>query len=272
MIIFYNKKTGRIYGTVNGRVHTKEELNTSVEPKDVPKNEIGKKVFSLEETKEIEVQKFHMLDKKVVVGIKGEFKGLEDRPKEVPAQPDAVETIIIDLTKSLDEILAEFSETTRRWIKNAEAQNMTFREIGFKERDIVLNVLEEIEDLKDIRLAKHLLMIRVPFLDGFRRMYVVEDSQKSPLAVALITCLLNVGFVYTLGGVTQKGRDTHAGDFLIWNLIKDAKDLGYTTFDLGGIYADWADDVKKKVNDFKMRWGGKKVPLDISKRTNTRNY
>ena len=134
---------------------------------------------------------------------------------------------------------------------------MTFRELGFNERAISLNVIEEVEDFKDIRMAKHLFQIRSAFLDGLRKIYIVEDKDKNPLATALVTCFRTKEFIYTLGGVTIKGRDTHAGDYLVWELIKDAKDLGYKTFDLGGIFADWASDEEKKVNKFKKRWGGK---------------
>jgi len=263
MIVFYNNKTGRIYGTVAGRVHTQEELKTSVNPSGVDEKDISKKVFSLEETKKIEKEGFKVIQKKVLLK-DGKFNGFGEVDKIEAKKPDAVDTILIDLTKSLNEIETDFSETTRRWIKNAI--DMTFREIGFNERLIVYDVLEELEDIKDIKLAKYILQIRAPFLDGLRRMYVVEDKDKKPLAVALITCFRNGGFIYSLGGVTKKGRETHAGDFLVWNLIKDAKDLKYTSFDFGGIYADWADEAKKKVNEFKTRWGGKKVLLSIAKR------
>jgi hypothetical protein len=270
MIVYYNKTSGKIYGAVLGRVHSQEELDTfHVQPKDVPKEEINRAIFDIEATKEFEKQaeegQFKILDKKVVVDAEGKFLDLADKDTEPETKPDAVETIIIDLTKTEDEIYADFSETTRRLIRNVEKQNYTFREIGFEERDIVYNVLEEIEDLKDIRLAKHILTVRASFLDGVRRMYVVENEQKEPLAVALITIKVD-SFVYTLGGVTVKGRDTHAGYLLVWGLIRDAKSLGFKTFDLGGIYADWADDDKKKVNQFKQRWGGKVAPLDVSSR------
>lgn len=247
-----------------GRIHTKEELNASVSPSGVPKEEIAKMIFDLEQTKKYE--NLDVMNKKIVVDKDGnfiEFAGADNIEKET--RPDSVETIIIDLTKTLIEIEADFSKTTRNLIRRAEKENFIFREIGFNERQLVYDVLEELEDLKDIKLVKSILQIRAPFLDGIRRMYVVENKEKRPLAVALVTIQVD-NFVYTLGGVTQEGRDTCAGYFLIWNLIKDAKELGYKTFDLGGIYADWADDEKKKVNSFKMKWGGRMVPLDISSR------
>ena len=261
MILFFNNKSGKIYGFVGGRIHIKEELNSSVQPQGVPQEEISKKIFSIEETKKIEKSNFKILNKKVLLK-NNKFNGFTDDDKIKTSKPDAIETILIDLTKPLKEIKAEFSETTRRWIK--KAINMTFREIGFNERNIVFNVLEELEDLKDISLAKQILQVRAPFLDGLRRMYVVENMQKIPLAVALITCFKNNKFIYTLGGVTKNGRNTHAGDYLIFSLIKDAKELGYKIFDLGGIYADWADDKKKQVNNFKQRWGGKKNNIYIA--------
>lgn len=254
MIVYFDNKSGKIYGVTMGRVHTKEELKTSVLPSGIDKKDISKKVFTLEETKEIEKEKFKVIQKEVVLK-NGKFDSFTDASKIESKKPDSVETIFIDLNKSINEINSDLSKTTRNYIK--QAKGMTFREIGFNERSVVLSVIEEIEDMKDIKLAKYILQIRAPFLDGLRRMYVVENESKEPLAVALITCF-NGKFIYSLGGVTSKGRGTHAGDFLIWELIKDAKDLGYKFFDLGGIYADWADDKKKKVNIFKERWGGKR--------------
>jgi len=257
MITFYNNKSGKIYGVTNGRVHTEEELKASVLPNGVDKRDISKKVFSIEETKEIEKAGFRVIQKRVNLK-NGKFNGFIDAEKVESKKPDSVETILIDLNKPISEIRAGLSKTTRNYIN--QAKNMTFREIGFNDRKIIYDVIGEVENVKDIRIAKYILRIRAPFLDGLRRMYVVEDKEKRPLAVALITIRAN-RFVYTLGGVTLNGRDTHAGDFLIWELIKDAKDLGYSVFDLGGIYADWASDKKKKVNIFKERWGGKREKM-----------
>jgi len=264
MIIFYHKDTGRIYGSILGRVHSEYELKTPtlIKPMGVDPKKIKKKIFSIKETIKFEKLtsqgQFKIMDKKVIVDKSGKYNGLAEADKIIEIKPEVVETIIIDLARSLKEISVDFSKTTKQGIK--KAKHLTFREIGFKERDVVYKVLEEIEDLKDIKIAKHILRTRAPFLDGLRRIYVVENKGKESLAVALITVKVD-NFVYTLGGVTKKGRNTHAGEFLVYNLIKDAKELGYKKFDLGGIYADWADETKKKVNEFKRRWGGERTLL-----------
>lgn len=46
MIIFYNKNTGEIYGTIDGRVHTEEQLRATIRPSQVPESQIAKYVVS----------------------------------------------------------------------------------------------------------------------------------------------------------------------------------------------------------------------------------
>ena len=67
MIIFYNKKTGRIIGTVEGRVHDENVLKTSwIQPEDVLKEDIGKYVvpfIKVTEEVEIPVKELRVIDK-----------------------------------------------------------------------------------------------------------------------------------------------------------------------------------------------------------------
>ena len=42
MIIFYNKKTNEIIGTIEGRVHPEEHFNVFIQPGNVPKEDIGR--------------------------------------------------------------------------------------------------------------------------------------------------------------------------------------------------------------------------------------
>lgn len=44
MIIFYNKKTGAIIGTVDGRIHDKD-ADITIRPQGVPKEDIGKEII-----------------------------------------------------------------------------------------------------------------------------------------------------------------------------------------------------------------------------------
>lgn len=257
MIIFYNKKTGKIHGVTGGRVHTKEELNSSIKPSGVSEEDIGKIVYGIEQTKKIEKMLKPLLHHKFVIE-NDKIKGIEEAEQEESQKPNSVDTILIDLTKSEDDIFNSFSKTTRQQIKKAENSKLTFREIGFNERELALQVLTTLEEQKDIRLAKHFLNIRSAFLDGLRRAYIVENDGE-PVSAAIITSF-GGRFVYSLAGTTEQGKKLHASDFMVWNLIKDAKYLGvFYIFDLGGVYEDWVEEKKLKVNEFKKRWGGRRV-------------
>lgn len=266
MIIYFNNKTGKIYGAILGRVHNEFEKKPNlIRPKGVKYADMSRKILNLKDSiaveEYLEGNQLKILDCEVVLDKDPDYLFIRRKTQEVePQKPDAVDTLIVDLTKSEEEIIAGYSETTRRWLKKASEVYMTFREIGFEELQKVRDVLEELEDIKDIKLAKHILGVRSAFLDGMRRAYIVEDEKGKPIAAAVITATRNT-FKYTLGGVAASGRELHAGDFLMHNLILDAKSLGYKEFDLGGIYADWADDEKKEVNNFKKRWGGKTAKL-----------
>jgi len=48
MIIFYNKKTHEIIGTIEGRVHPEEHLKVFIQPGNVPKEDIGRYIVPFE--------------------------------------------------------------------------------------------------------------------------------------------------------------------------------------------------------------------------------
>jgi len=265
MIIYYDNKNGKIYGAILGRVHNEFELRPNlIEPRGVNPKDISREVLSVKKTIELEEylegNETKVLQCEVVLDKDPDHLFIKKKKPEPNRKPDSVDTITIDLKKDLEDIKIGYSSTTKRWLGASEKENLVFREVPFSEINVVRGVIEELEDMKDIKLAKHLLTVRAAFLDGLRRAYVVENNKKEPLAVAVITTVGN-RFIYTLGGVTAEGRGVHAGDFLVHRLIKDAKELGFEIYDVGGIYAEWASDEKKKVNKFKERWGGKVSPL-----------
>jgi hypothetical protein len=258
MIIYYDRNTGRIYGAILGRIHNEFELKPNlIQPKGVNPKDIERKVIdrakSMELERYLEGHQIGVLDCEVILDDPEELI-IRKKPVQERSNPDSIETIEIYLTNDIESIYSEFSSTTKRYLK--DISDMKFMEIPFSRISMIRDVIGELEDMKDIVIAKQILSVRATFLDGLRKAYAVVDGEENPLAVAVITSVGN-RFKYTLGGVTGKGRSTHAGDFLFYSLIKEAKELGFKIFDVGGVYADWAGEEKKKVNIFKSRWGGK---------------
>lgn len=56
MIIFYNKKTGEIFATIDGRVHNKEQTKCTID-NGIDKESVGKYIIGFEETDEQEEYK-----------------------------------------------------------------------------------------------------------------------------------------------------------------------------------------------------------------------
>jgi hypothetical protein len=75
MIIFYDKRNGNIFGSINGRVHSEQELNMSMGLNDIPKENIGKYIVPFEaKYREVKqpVEELVIKGNKVVKEITGE--------------------------------------------------------------------------------------------------------------------------------------------------------------------------------------------------------
>jgi len=85
MIVFFNKQTGEIYGTINGRVHDQEQIDKClIRPTNVAINDIGKFVIPFEtkyEVVEVPLTELRLVNKEtgkveeVVVGKQKVKKG-----------------------------------------------------------------------------------------------------------------------------------------------------------------------------------------------------
>lgn len=90
MILFYNKKTGEIFGAINGRVHDPAQMNMSV-GNGSPAENIGKYIIGWETNNEVEDYEVEV-EKMVGVG-KGLFKKVKEkqilqRNKMIPHNED----------------------------------------------------------------------------------------------------------------------------------------------------------------------------------------
>jgi hypothetical protein len=54
MIIFYNKKTGSILGTIAGRVHDQAQMGMTITNKETPAEDVEKYIIGWEQTNELE--------------------------------------------------------------------------------------------------------------------------------------------------------------------------------------------------------------------------
>lgn len=128
MIIFYNKKTGDIIGTEDGRVHSEENIKSAwIQPSNVPKEDIVKYVVPFApvyEEVEQEVHRAILVDKKKNLYRKKTVKEKIKRVKELaPDVPFA------------DDIYA-FEKGTKKILKHKVKLDNNGKVVGFEEKKL----------------------------------------------------------------------------------------------------------------------------------------
>jgi lipid II:glycine glycyltransferase (peptidoglycan interpeptide bridge formation enzyme) len=266
MIIHYDRKTGRIIQTVQDRLHNTVleampptvsddvEMGTLViqfvpagknqpyKPKVEPDQE--PLVYELERTGN--VKDFKVIDNKLVKS-----------PQELPEE--AAVTVIVDLKPSEEEVFNKFSPDIQKEIKQAEKE-LVFRVGTHLDADKYLAVFEEMKQTKKLFTSAD-QYFTPKFLAWRFIIYFAEDQSGKSLAGALV--LPSRIPHYHSAATTSEGRTKYAGFFLLWNIIKDLKKLGFESLNLGGVYNENTktplEEDKKNVNLYKQKWGG--VPV-----------
>lgn len=162
------------------------------------------------------------------------LKSLGLRPS--PMHLAAEHTILIDLTKSEEEILAEMRRQTRYEVKRAEKQEIVVHtnrsEKIFREFHTVQAETAKrkgfIPPSLDMLLAEH------KGLGEHATIYIASTAEKAPIAYGLIvTCGKEAD--YYEAASTELNYRLPGAYALIWQVIKDMKAEGYERLNLWGI-------------------------------------
>jgi len=146
-----------------------------------------------------------------------------------------VQSALLDLNKTEEELFAGFSSTFRNRCRKAEKAGVT---VDLSNSPEVINwlVKNNIESLS----AKKVFANTVEFYqtvaraagDDFFVLRALYDGE--PVGG---TILLRTGYTtkYEIGWHSPKARDLNLGNFLMWSAIKEAKRRGATLYDVGGL-------------------------------------
>ena len=162
------------------------------------------------------------------------LKGLGLRPS--PMHLAAEHTVIIDLKKSEETLLAEMRRQTRYEVKQAEKQGITVEkdnsEALFKEFHAV-----QVETAKRKGFIppkiQNLLAEREAFGDN-AEIYVAYSAEHEPIAYGLILKDINEAEYYEAAS-TDLNRRLPGAYALLWQVIKDLKKTDIKYFNLYGI-------------------------------------
>jgi len=170
-------------------------------------------------------------------------------------------TLVIDLSKTKDEILAEMKQKGRYNIKVAGKHG-----VNVKESDSI----ENFYSLYETTAKRQKISYRNK--DYFFKLFdilkekgyvkVFEATHTEKVLAAAIVVYYEKRATYLFGGSSQEEKQTMAPYLLHWNIMKDAKENGFVEYDLFGVAPEdqpkhrWAN-----VTSFKKKFGGNYLEL-----------
>lgn len=179
-----------------------------------------------------------------------------------PMHLHAQNTIILDLTKSEDELLMNMRRQTRYEVRRGEKLGIIVKEDSneamFKEFHAV-----QIETAKRQGFippsSKELLAERTAFLPDHLKLYRAETAQGEPIAYGLILSY-DKEAEYFEAASTDLNRKLPGSTALLWHAIKDLKKANIERFNLWGIAPPGATHHRYSgVTTFKTGFGGQIV-------------
>ncbi|MFA5359161.1 MAG: peptidoglycan bridge formation glycyltransferase FemA/FemB family protein [Patescibacteria group bacterium] len=176
-------------------------------------------------------------------------------PPTKPVQPKT--TLVLDLTKSEDDILNSFHQKTRYNIRLAEKHGVTVRDgSGDQDFEIFWNLLTKTYTKQEISTHPkeyYKKILTTPYSLLATKLFIAE-SNGIPVA-ANLCYFYGDRATYAHGGSDYQYRNLMAPHLLQWHQIKCAKDAGYKVYDFWGI------DEKRwpGVTRFKLGFNGKSV-------------
>ncbi len=172
--------------------------------------------------------------------------------KTLDVQPS--QTLILDITKSEDELLAQMHQKTRYNIRLAEKKGVKIVEAGAERFEEFWQLLASTGDRDEFNLhGRNYYKAMLNLENSFVKLMFAEYKNK-PLAGSLSVFFGDTA-TYIHGGSANENREMMAPYALQWQTIKLAKSLGYKYYDFHGI-----DEVKwPGVTRFKLGFSGETV-------------
>jgi len=187
-------------------------------------------------------------------------KNISDaRFKIAHASHQPVRTLVLDLSQTLDRILASMKQKGRYNIKIAEKKGVKIHES--KDVESYYKILEQ--TLARDKFSGHKKdfyekMLEILGSHHHAKMYLAE-YEKEIIAGMILTYYKDTA-IYYYGASSNKNREVMAPYLLQWTAIKDAKERGFKHYDFLGIAPpDAKNHPWAGVTDFKLKFGGRTV-------------
>jgi lipid II:glycine glycyltransferase (peptidoglycan interpeptide bridge formation enzyme) len=170
-------------------------------------------------------------------------------------------TVMLDLRPSLDELRAQLDRRWRHRLVGGENSEMTVHRVGTNAGQYRWLLEAEMKQRTDKKLDG----LPLQFFD------IYVDSRKQPVKniltlradlgrdriAAMMFLIHGEAATYQVGWTSDKGRDLHAHNLILWKGIEELRARGVRMLDLGGVNTIRSAGIAR----FKMSTGGKVLTL-----------
>jgi lipid II:glycine glycyltransferase (peptidoglycan interpeptide bridge formation enzyme) len=168
-------------------------------------------------------------------------------------------TLVLDLTRSEEELLAAMSKTTRKQVRRAERAGVTYREVVGPELDACLAIYHQVAARAGFALHTDAYYRSVREHLGERSPVIGAFAGEDPVAFLWFAVSARTSFEL-YGGATDAGQELHANFGLKWAAITAMRARGVTEYDMNGLLNDGVSQFKRSFADHEDVFVG---PLDV---------
>jgi lipid II:glycine glycyltransferase (peptidoglycan interpeptide bridge formation enzyme) len=155
-------------------------------------------------------------------------------------------TLILDLTRTEDELLADMSKKHRQYIRKSGREELEFREVTRDELTDCLSVYKETAQRAGFGIHEDGYYLDI--FDNLGAASPVYAAFQGKTMVAFLWLSASDSTAFELyGGMTEEGERLRANYALKWLAIRSMKERGVKRYDFNGLLNDG-------VSKFKMGW------------------
>ncbi|WP_026544246.1 peptidoglycan bridge formation glycyltransferase FemA/FemB family protein [Arthrobacter sp. 35/47] len=155
-------------------------------------------------------------------------------------------TLILDLARSEDELLADMSKKHRQYIRKSGREDLEFREVTREELPGCLDVYRETAERAGFGIHEDRYYLDI--FDNLGDASPVYAAFQGSTVVAFLWLSASGSTAFELyGGMTEEGERLRANYALKWLAIQAMKERGVRRYDFNGLLNDG-------VSKFKMGW------------------
>lgn len=174
-------------------------------------------------------------------------------------------TLVLDLAKTEDQLLAEMHHKTRYNIKVAQRHGVEIKVGGSSAALELIEQTSARQGYKNHSLSYYEKMAKFFGDDQTLKLKIYTAERRGQILASAIMIDYGATRTYLFGGTSDSNRNIMAPYSLHWQAIKDAKKAGQHTYDFWGI--ETASGETPGFVRFKLGWGGEQItypaPTDI---------